>query len=104
MVADLTERLRLPDNRESELVVVFEIPLDSIVGLDYTNPLCLDGRLTVEARRIEQRRYASAADMLEDYRRRANDSFAQKSSKTASWVRCARALRRSRGRPPTSCL
>ena len=104
MVADLTERLRLPDNRESELVVVFEIPLDSIVGLDYTNPLCLDGRLTVEARRIEQRRYASAADMLEDYRRRANDSFAQKSSKTASWVRCARALRRSRGRPRSSCL
>ena len=36
-------------------VVAFEVEWDKIVGLDYNNQLCLDGRMVIEAHQVVKR-------------------------------------------------
>ena len=43
--------------RESGYVLAFEVEWASICGLDYSNPLCQDGRLVIEATHIVKREF-----------------------------------------------
>lgn len=42
-----------------DCVVAFEVDWSSIVGLDYSYPLCQDGRLVLEAAQVSKREFAS---------------------------------------------
>jgi hypothetical protein len=44
-------------------VHAFEIPLTSIRGLDYSNPLCLEGRLVLETSGLRKREFATVRRM-----------------------------------------
>lgn len=46
--------------KESGYVVAFEVEWASICGLDYSNPLCQDGRLVIEATHIVKREFQKA--------------------------------------------
>ena len=43
--------------QDSGYVLAFEVELQSIVGLDYSNPLILHGRMVMEARRVTKREF-----------------------------------------------
>lgn len=43
----------------SDCVVAFEVEYDAVVGLDYSNPLCQDGRLVIEAGKVIKREFVS---------------------------------------------
>ena len=43
--------------QESGYVLAFEVELHNICGLDYSNPLILDGRMVIEARHVVKREF-----------------------------------------------
>ncbi len=43
--------------QDSGYVLAFEVELQSIVGLDYSNPLILHGRMVMEARHVTKREF-----------------------------------------------
>ena len=43
--------------QESGYVLAFEVELRSICGLDYSNPLILDGRMVIEANHVVKREF-----------------------------------------------
>ena len=42
-------------------VLAFEVQWQYIVGMDYTNPLCLDGRLVLEAHQVVKREFSTVS-------------------------------------------
>jgi hypothetical protein len=52
------------------VVLTYEITFENIVGLDYVNPLCFDGRVAIEARRVTKRAFSNLASALTFFRRR----------------------------------
>jgi hypothetical protein len=46
------------------LVLTYEIDHDDIVGLNYVNQLCLDGRLAIETRKVTKRAFDALDDAL----------------------------------------
>lgn len=45
-------------------VLAFEIGWGNIVGLDYSNPLCLPGRVVLEAKHVIKREFLSVSYVL----------------------------------------
>lgn len=43
--------------RDSGFVLAFEVEWSSICGMDYSNPLCQDGRVVVEAKQVIKREF-----------------------------------------------
>ena len=43
--------------RDSGFVLAFEVEWSSICGMDYSNPLCQDGRVVVEAKQVTKREF-----------------------------------------------
>ena len=62
--ASLKQTTRSPfetrPRRRRDLVATYAIDHDDVVGLNYVNPLCADGRLAMEARRVVKRRARDA--------------------------------------------
>ena len=54
---------RHPSHTQSppNLVLTFEVKVEDIVGMDYRNPLCEDGRIALEVRRVAKRAFPSFA-------------------------------------------
>ena len=52
------------------VVLTYEITFEDVVGLDYINPLCFDGRVAIEARRVTKRAFSNLASALAFFRRR----------------------------------
>ena len=46
------------------VVLTYEITHEDVVGLDYVNPLCVDGRIAIEARRVTKRAFSNLASAL----------------------------------------
>ena len=51
------------------VVLTYEITHEDVVGLDYVNPLCVDGRIAIEARRVTKRAFSNLASALAFSRR-----------------------------------
>ena len=49
--------------QESGYVLAFEVELHSICGLDYSNPLILDGRMVIEANHVVKREISYSASL-----------------------------------------
>lgn len=47
--------------RESGYVIAFEVEWGHMSGLDYSNPLCQDGRVVVEATHVIKREFQSVS-------------------------------------------
>lgn len=43
--------------QESGYVLAFEVELQHVCGLDYSNPLILDGRMVIEAKHVVKREF-----------------------------------------------
>ena len=43
------------------MVVAFEIKWDDVCGLNYHNPLCLDGRVVMEAAKLTKRQFLTVS-------------------------------------------
>ncbi|CAL5219001.1 g756 [Coccomyxa viridis] len=54
--------------QESGYVLAFEVELHSICGLDYSNPLILDGRMVIEANHVVKREFLTMKDAKDFYR------------------------------------
>jgi len=50
---------RRESTHDTKLVLTYEIKHDDVVGLNYANALCLDGRLAVEAKKVTKRAFQS---------------------------------------------
>ena len=50
--------------QESGYVLAFEVELHSICGLDYSNPLILDGRMVIEANHVVKREFLTVRTLL----------------------------------------
>jgi hypothetical protein len=50
--------------RESGYVIAFEVEWAHVCGLDYSNPLCQDGRVVVEATHVIKREFQSVSGCL----------------------------------------
>lgn len=48
-------------------VTTYAVDHDDVVGLNYVNPLCADGRLAMEARRVVKRAHATLDDALASF-------------------------------------
>ncbi|CAL8460798.1 g329 [Coccomyxa elongata] len=48
--------------RDSGFVLAFEVEWSSICGMDYSNPLCQDGRVVVEAKQVIKREFQTVQD------------------------------------------
>ncbi|KAK9796342.1 hypothetical protein WJX73_010372 [Symbiochloris irregularis] len=46
----------------ASLVIAFEVDFDTIVGIDYFNPLCQDGRFVIESSSVIKRVFATVPD------------------------------------------
>ena len=51
---------------DSGFVLAFEVEWGSICGLDYSNPLCQDGRVVVEAKHVTKREFQTVCVHLSD--------------------------------------
>ena len=56
------------------LVLTYEIEHDDIVGLNYVNQLCLDGRLAIETRKVTKRAFDALDDALAFFAAKTTDS------------------------------
>lgn len=56
------------------LVLTYEIDHDDIVGLNYVNQLCLDGRLAIETRKVTKRAFDALDDALAFFAAKTTDS------------------------------
>ena len=56
-----------PVSRCRDRVTTYAIDHDDVVGLNYVNPLCADGRLAMEARRVVKRAHATLDDAVASF-------------------------------------
>ena len=83
--AFVSKLLRAHDvDAERQCVVALEVPFDSVAGFDYSNPLCLDGRVALEARWVDKRCFDDGRALVEDYQNRAAAALSALSSPGAT--------------------
>ena len=62
-----SRRSKHSPRRRRDLVATYAIDHDDVVGLNYVNPLCADGRLAMEARRVVKRAHATLDDAVASF-------------------------------------
>lgn len=62
-----TRRRSKHERRCRDHVMTYTVDHDDVVGLNYVNPLCADGRLAMEARRVVKRAHATLDDALASF-------------------------------------
>ena len=59
--------------RTRDHVTTYAVDHDDVVGLNYVNPLCADGRLAMEARRVVKRAHATLDDAVASFATASSD-------------------------------
>ena len=68
-----SRRWKRSPRRRRDLVTTYAIDHDDVVGLNYVNPLCADGRLAMEARRVVKRAHATLDDAVASFATASSD-------------------------------
>ena len=69
----------------NHLVLTFEVKFEDLVGMDYKNPLCEDGRVAIEARAVTKRAFADYDAALAFFEARDRRADGGESNRNARW-------------------